>query len=157
MFCDEALDAIEAIAAGDMVPDGRVASHLGSCPNCASALAHARTLEKLLQRRTAPRAPAQFTARTLTRVRRARWRNEQFVDTAFNAAIGLVVLSIVVGIWMLLERTGIVSIGHEAIGLMRGGLLLIAQRVGPTLPLYVGAAALLGVALVVWWWAERAA
>src|SRR6266852_10002713 len=101
MFCDEALDSIEAIAAGDIVADGRVASHLGSCPNCATALAHARTLEQLLQRRMAPRAPAQFTARTLTRVRRARWRNEQFVDTAFNAAIGLVLLSIVVGIWML--------------------------------------------------------
>jgi anti-sigma factor RsiW len=155
MFCDEALDSIEAIAAGDVVPDGRVASHLGSCPNCAATLAHARTVEQLLQRRTAPRAPAQFTTRTLTRVRRARWRNEQFVDLSFNAAIGLVVLSIVVGIWMLLERSGLTSIGHEALGLIQGGLVLIAQRVGPLLPLYIGAAALLGLALVLWWWAER--
>ena len=30
MFCDEALDAVEAIAAGDLTPDGRVAEHLTS-------------------------------------------------------------------------------------------------------------------------------
>jgi hypothetical protein len=38
MFCDEALDAVEAIAAGDVTPDGRVAEHLTTCQNCAAAL-----------------------------------------------------------------------------------------------------------------------
>ena len=44
MFCDEALDAVEAIAAGELMPDGRVASHLATCSNCASALVSARQL-----------------------------------------------------------------------------------------------------------------
>ena len=51
MFCDEALDTVEAIAAGDLTPDGRVASHLATCPNCALALTRARQLEASLQRR----------------------------------------------------------------------------------------------------------
>ena len=50
MFCDEALDAVEAIAAGDMTVDGRIADHLATCPNCASALV-------ALVRRAAPSLP----------------------------------------------------------------------------------------------------
>src|ERR671938_624812 len=38
MFCDEALDAVEAIAGGELIPDGRIAHHLATCPNCAAAL-----------------------------------------------------------------------------------------------------------------------
>ena len=57
MFCDEALDAIEAIAADELTPDGRVAAHLASCPNCAAALVGARSLEQMLKRRGVPAAP----------------------------------------------------------------------------------------------------
>ena len=88
MFCDEALDAVEAIAAGDLTPDGRVAAHLATCPNCALALVSARALERMLRvRGRCPKPPAQFTTRTLARVRRARWRREQFLDLGFNIAI----------------------------------------------------------------------
>ena len=38
MFCDEALDAVEAIASGDLTPEGRVAEHFTSCRQCAAAL-----------------------------------------------------------------------------------------------------------------------
>jgi len=55
MFCDEALDAVEAVAAGDRTPDGRLAAHYASCPNCATALASARELERLLHRRSSRR------------------------------------------------------------------------------------------------------
>ena len=103
MFCDEALDAVEAIASNDLAPDGRVAAHLATCPNCAAALVSARALEQLLQRRAAPSAPSQFTSRTLARVRRARWRSDQFLDVGFNLAIGAVVLALLVGIWMVVR------------------------------------------------------
>src|SRR5215813_10719349 len=99
MFCDEALDAVEAIAAGDVTPEGRIAEHLASCPNCAAALTSARRLESLLQARPVPRPGAQFTSRTLARVRRERWRSEQFVDVGFNVAILAVILAVVSGIW----------------------------------------------------------
>ena len=65
MFCDEALDAVEPIAAGDLTADGRIAEHLTTCPNCASALVRARQLERVLQRRGVPQPSSQFTARTL--------------------------------------------------------------------------------------------
>src|SRR4029077_12227007 len=98
MFCDEALDSFEAIAAGEVVPDGRVASHLATCPNCALALVRARQLEASLQRRAAPAAPAQFTSRTLAKIRRARWRSDQFLDLGFNFAIVAVVASVLGGV-----------------------------------------------------------
>jgi anti-sigma factor RsiW len=155
MFCDEALDSVEAIAAGETTPDGRVADHLASCPNCAAALTRARELEQLLRRRAAPQAPPQFTPRTLARVRRARWRTEQFLDAGFNVAIGLVVFALVAGVWIVLNRSGLVSVSSDAVDLFGAVFLAFARRVGPSLPLYAGATLLLVTALAIWWWAER--
>jgi len=155
MFCDEALDTVEAIAAGDLTPDGRVASHLATCPNCALALDRARELEASLRRREAPRAPAQFTARTLAKIRRARWRSDQFLDAGFNVALGLVAIAVLGGIWMLLHRTGLAAVSSDAITVFGSGFVLLVQRVAPSLPLYAGAAALLASAIGIWWWAER--
>jgi len=155
MFCDEALDAVEAIAAGDLTPDGRIAGHLTSCPNCSAALVRARQLERVLQRRGVPQPSSQFTARTLARVRRARWRTDQFLDVGFNVAIILVVVAVFGGVWMLLNRTGLAAVSTDAVDLFGSGLVALVRRVAPSLPLYAGAAALLASALGIWWWAER--
>jgi hypothetical protein len=155
MFCDEALDAVEAIAAGDLTADGRVAAHLASCPNCALALEGARQLERSLRLRTVPAPPAQFTSRTITRVRRAQWRSDQFLDVGFNVAIGMVALAVVAGVWMLLNRTGLAVVSNDAVNLFGTGFATFARRIVPSLPRYAGAAALLATALGIWWWAER--
>jgi anti-sigma factor RsiW len=155
MFCDEALDAVEAIAADDLQPDGRVAAHLASCPNCAAALVSARALERLLQRRAVPSPSPQFTSRTLARVRRARWRSDQFLDAGFNLAIAAVVLAVVGGVWLLLNRSGLNALSNDAVDLLGTGLGTFARRVMPSLPLYAGATAILATALGIWWWAER--
>jgi hypothetical protein len=155
MFCDEALDAVEAIAAGEVMPDGRVASHLATCPNCARALVDARQLEASLRRREAPAAPPQFTSRTLARIRRARWRSDQFLDLGFNVAIGAVVVAVLIGAWMLLDRTGLASVSGDAVEMFGSGFVSLVRRVAPSVPLYAGAAALLVSALGLWWWAER--
>jgi anti-sigma factor RsiW len=155
MFCDEALDTVEAIAAGDLTPDGRVASHLATCPNCALALVRARQLEATLRQRAVPAAPAQFTARTLARIRRARWRSDQFLDVGFNVAIGVLVFAVFGGIWMLLHRAGLASVSGDAVNVFGSGFVSLAKRAAPALPLYAGAAALLLSALGIWWWAER--
>jgi anti-sigma factor RsiW len=155
MFCDEALDAVEAIAAEDVAPEGRVAAHLASCPNCAAALESARALERRLQRRAVPAAPAQFTSRTLARVRRARWRSDQFLDVGFNVAIAVVVVAVVAGIWLVLHRTGLAAVSNDAVDIFGSVLVTFARRVGPSLPLYAGATAVLATALGIWWWAER--
>ncbi len=155
MFCDEALDAVEAIAAGDLTPDGRIAEHLASCPNCTSALEGARQLERTLRARTAPAAPPEFTSRTLARVRRARWRSDQFLDVGFNVAIIAVVVALVAGVWMLLHRSGLDAVSSDAVDLFGSGLVAFVRSIAPSLPLYAGAAALLVSALGLWWWAER--
>ena len=155
MFCDEALDAVEAIAAEDVAPEGRVAAHLASCPNCAAALESARALERRLQRRAVPAAPAQFTSRTLARVRRARWRSDQFLDVGFNVAIAGVVFAVLGGIWLVLHRTGLAAVSSDAVDIFGSVLVTFARRVTPSLPLYAGAMAVLVTALGIWWWAER--
>jgi predicted anti-sigma-YlaC factor YlaD len=155
MFCDEALDAVEAIAAGDVTPEGRIAEHLASCPNCAAALVSARQLERLLRQRGVPAPSPQFTSRTLTRVRRARWRSDQFLDVGFNLTIILVVTAMFGGVWMLLHRSGLATVSGDAVNLFSSGLVVLIRRVAPSLPLYAGAAALVVSALGIWWWAER--
>src|SRR5579862_9097978 len=141
MFCDEALDAVEAIAADDLAPEGRVAAHLASCPRCAAALESARALERMLQRRVVPVPPAQFTSRTLARVRRARWRSDQFLDVGFNVAIAGVVVAVIAGIWLVLNRSGLAVVSNDAIDIFGSALVTFAHRIAPSLPLYAGATA----------------
>ncbi len=155
MFCDEVLDVVEAVAAGDLTPDLRVTAHLASCLNCRSALESAREIDRMLQARAVPRPPTQFTTRTLARVRRARWRSEQFVDMGFNVAITALVLLVIGGVWLLFNRTGLVAVSGDAINLMGSGGAALARRLAPSLPLYIGASALVASALAIWWWAER--
>jgi predicted anti-sigma-YlaC factor YlaD len=155
MFCDETLDAVEAIAAGELRLEGRLAGHLATCPNCAAALDSARQLEQLLRARAVPRPPGHFTSRTLTRIRRARWRSEQFLDVGFNIAIVSIVVAIVSGISMLLNRSGLGAISRDAVGLFGTSAMALARSAAPSLPLYAGATAVVLMALALWWWAER--
>ncbi|MGE5244385.1 MAG: zf-HC2 domain-containing protein [Betaproteobacteria bacterium] len=155
MFCDEALDAVEAIAAGELTPEGRIAAHLASCPNCAAALDAARRVEGLLRRRPVPRTPPQFTSRTMTLVRRRRWRSEQYLDAGFNLALAVVAVITVGLVWILLHQSGVAAASGDATGLFSAGVTALARRIVPTLPLYAGATALVAAAVGIWWWAER--
>jgi anti-sigma factor RsiW len=155
MFCDEALDAVEAIAAGELMLEGRIADHLATCPNCAAALDSARKLERLLRSRAVPPPPVHFTSRTLTRIRRARWRSEQFLDVGFNIAIVSIVVAIVGGIWMLLNRSGLGAVSRDALGLFGTSAIALARSAAPSMTLYAGATAVVLMALGLWWWAER--
>jgi predicted anti-sigma-YlaC factor YlaD len=155
MFCDEILELIEPIAAGDLTLDGRTSAHLASCADCAAALEMARGLERVLRTRAAPRPTPQFTARIMGRLRRDRWRREQFLDAGFNLAIGLVLFGVLVAAWLLLSRSGLTGVGQQAVDVLNAAVVGAARRVVPSLPLYAGAAALLASALGLWWWAER--
>lgn len=155
MFCDEALDAVEAIAAGELTPDGRIAEHLATCPNCASALADAQQLEQMLRGRPIPQASSQFTSRTMARVRRARWRSDQFLDLGFNLALAVIVVAVIATVWMLMHRSGLTAVSDDAVALLSAAFFSLASRIAPSLPLYLGATALLGGVLGIWWWAER--
>ena len=157
MFCDETLDAVEAIAAGELTPESRVARHLASCRHCATALESARRLEKMLETRAVPKPPPQFTIRTMARIRRARWRSDQFLDAGFNIAIALVVVGVMATIWLLLDRSGLTTLSSDTINLIESGGVTFVHRIAPSLPVYGAATALVLTALGIWWWAERGA
>jgi anti-sigma factor RsiW len=155
MTCDDVQNAIELIAAGEMTPDTQMTSHLATCRSCASALETAQRIDGLLRQRPVPAPPAQFTARTMASIRRARWRNEQMIDWGFNAALALFALTIVAGIWVVFSRSGFTFAGNDALQLFGAGMRTFVQRVSPSLPVYALATVLLLTALGIWWWAER--
>ena len=155
MFCDDVLEALEAIAGGDLALDARLAAHLGSCANCRAALERARGIERMLQSRSAPVAPAHFTSRTLARIRRDRWRRDQLLDAGFNTAVAGLVLAAIAAVWLVMNQSGIVTVSNDAVGLIEMFILAVVRRIAPELPLYAAATALLGATVGVWWWAER--
>ena len=155
MFCDEVLELVEAIAAGDLTPDPRVMTHVQSCAGCAAALAAARRVDGLLKQRTAPGAPPQFTTRIMGRIRRDRWRRDQFLDLGFNLTVGVVLLFVLTGFWALLSQSGLGGISHDAANILGSAASDLMHRAAPSLPLYLAASAIVATALGVWWWAEK--
>ena len=157
MFCDEVLELIESIAGDEVRPGERIEAHLASCAGCAAVFREARQIEHLLKQRAVPKPSSQFTSRIMGRLRRDRWRREQFLDRGFNVAIGLVALSVVMAFWLLISLTGMADLSRDALELLNAALASTARRLAPSLPLYLGAGALVGTALGLWWWAERGA
>lgn len=155
MFCDQVVELLEPIAAGDLAPDEGVQRHLATCAQCAAALAAARRVDQLLRARDVPTPPAQFTGRTFARIRRDRWRREQFFDAGFNVAIAAVLAGVVVGVWMIIDRSGLSAISSDIVDLFSTEVVTVARQMAPSLSLYAGATALIATALAIWWWAER--
>jgi anti-sigma factor RsiW len=154
-FCDEILEQIDAIAGGDHAPDERTAAHLATCVGCAKTLEDARRIDRLLQVRPAPQAPAQFTTRTLTRVRRERWQREQAFDIAFNVVVGLVLIAGVAATWLFVDLSGLSIIGQETVSLVSGQIAAVVRAIAPSVGGYAAATGLLLMVLAIWWWAER--
>lgn len=155
MFCDELLELIDAIASGDVTPDSRMRAHLSSCGGCAAALDDARSVDALLRARPVPPPPPQFTARIMGRIRRDRWRRDQFLDVGFNVVVGLIVFGMLAVVWTVLSQSGLGSMSRDAFGILNAAAASVVRRIAPSLPVYAAAAALLATALGVWWWAER--
>jgi anti-sigma factor RsiW len=156
MTCDGVLNAIELIAAGELKADDQMTAHLTTCASCTSALEAARRLDTLLRQRPVATPPAQFTSRTMARIRRARWRTEQMIDWSFNAALTLVAMAVAAGIWIVVSRSGLTfAAANDAQQLLGAELRAFFQRASASLPVYALATALLVTALGIWWWAER--
>ena len=155
MFCDQVVELLEPIAAGDVVPDEGVARHLASCVNCTEALAAARRVDHLLRTRSVPAPSAQFTSRTLALIRRDRWRREQYFDAGFNVSIAAVILGVVLAVWMIVDLSGLSAIARDIADLLGVEVATIVRQVAPSVSLYASATALIATALGIWWWAER--
>jgi hypothetical protein len=156
MTCDEARDYIEAAAMGDT--EGAIAEdHARTCPACARRLALAREIERVLAARPTPVAPPQFLAQVQSRLRRDRWRREQYVDAGFNVAIGAGLLLVAAGFWLLMNLTGLAAIVRQASSVLADAADIAGPSVLAALPTYAAALALLVVTAGIWWWAEGSA
>jgi predicted anti-sigma-YlaC factor YlaD len=155
MFCDEVLDVIEPIAAGELTPDGRVAAHLTTCPNCAAALVSARRVDQMLKARPVPKPAPQFSTRTMALVRRRRWKRDQFVDAGFNVALLIIGIGVVAAVWMALNRSGLIAVSSGTLDVLGAAVGVVRQRVPSSVGVYFAATLLLVTALGIWWWAER--
>ena len=154
MTCEEVLNLVEPIAAGDLAPDVHAREHLETCPRCAAALATAYRIESYLAARPAPAAPPRFEAAVQQRIRRERWRTEQHVDRLFNLAIAAAALLLVAGGALMLNIEavfGSVTLFNEFI---RAAGTDMVGATTPWLGTYATATALLLSALAMWWWAE---
>jgi anti-sigma factor RsiW len=155
LTCQDVLDLVEPIAAGDVAVDGAVRGHLETCPRCASALASARRLDTLLAARTAPTAPPQFTQAVLVRIRRERWQTEQHVDRIFNVAIAAAVVLVAAAVTALFNVDGILRAAAAAWAMMTAATKEGVGSAAPVFRTYIAAAAFMASALAMWWWAER--
>ena len=155
MVCTHLDELIEPIAAGDMVPDADARAHLASCAACAHALELARQIDGVLAAQPVPDVGPAFTSRLMVRLRRERWRSEQYLDVAFNIAVALAVATTVGGLVMVLAASGLTTVSPDLTGLFVSGVAEVLSAVTPALPVYGVAAAVFVSGMAIWWWAER--
>jgi predicted anti-sigma-YlaC factor YlaD len=156
MTCADAQDLIDAVAAGDAVPDAGLTAHLQGCPRCAAALETGRRLERALGTLPVPAAPVRLSQDVIAAVRRERWRREEHVDRAFNLTIGLAVVLVAVALVSLANLGSLAQIlllAGEA--LSRTVEQASTAPAGGSLSTIGLTAAVAMTVLAVWWWAER--
>ena len=152
--CQRVLDLVEALAEGD-APDPQVSTHLRECIRCAAALARARQIQHALEALPVPPPPPAFTSRVVGRTRALRWQSEQRFDWWFNAATVAALAIIALGIWGLLNVTGLAAVTIGTADFVGRSVPLLYEQVKPQISAYGLAAILVAGGLAVWWWLER--
>ena len=155
MTCDDVLEIVEAIAAGDVEVDSALRAHFETCPRCASTLASARRLETLLVARAKPKAPDGFTQAVLARIRQEQWQSEERVDRLFNVAIVIALLLVVGSVIALTNVDAALGAAGTVWGMVASASGQAVSAAAPVFLTYVAAIGLLMSALVMWWWADR--
>ena len=91
----------------------------------------------------------------MTRVRRRRWRSEQYLDLAFNVVVGLAAVIGAGGLYALLTATGVAAVSADVVRIFIRGAEELATGALPQIRLYTVAMVVVVSGLAVWWWAER--
>ncbi len=155
MVCTDVDPLSGPIAAGESVPDAETLAHLASCAGCARALAMARQIDGVLAAQPIPETSPAFTPALMSRLRRERWRAEQYLDLAFNVAVGLAVAAGLGGLMMVLTASGLAAVSADLTRLFLASAGTVLTAMTPALPVYGAAAAIFASGLAIWWWAER--
>jgi anti-sigma factor RsiW len=158
MTCADAVDLIEAVAAGDLTPDAELTAHLAGCPACAAALGAAVRLERTLAARPAPAAPSGFAQRTMAAVRRERWQSEERVDRMFNVTIAGAIVVVILAVVSFFNLGSLAQLALVAVDtLSEVPRQSPGWQGGAPLPVAGLTMAVATLALGVWWWAEHRA
>jgi hypothetical protein len=154
--CDDLEPLIEGIADDSLQLSAEDAAHVATCAICTQRIGRARSIESLLSMREIAHPQAAFTQAVMARVVQERWKAERAIDLGFNLAIAAGILVIVAAGAGLLWSLGMLSVTIDVDAIVQsldtratGRFLSQVQTVGMS-------AALLTMALVLWWWAEAA-
>jgi hypothetical protein len=155
MTCSEFDDLIEPLAAGEIERSGEIDAHVASCARCRDALRLATEMDRVFRSQAVPAVGPAFVSSVLARVRRERWRAEQMLDLAFNAAVVLAVTTGVGGLYALLTVTGMAGVTADLVRLFVDAAGQVVVRAAPQAWIYALTTCALVAGLAAWWWADR--
>lgn len=155
MRCEDVQELVEILAEGE-APEPHVLAHLQACRRCSASLALARQIHHALDALPVAAPPPAFTSAVVGRARSLRWQSEQRFDWWFNTVTVVSLGIIALGIWGLMNVTGLAAVTVGTADFVGRTLPVLYERVKPQLPLYVPAATLVAGGLAIWWWLERA-
>jgi anti-sigma factor RsiW len=153
--CRELDPQIDHIADGDLTPGAGAAAHLAGCPRCKAQVALARRIASVMANADPPRPAAGFAARIERRLRRDWWQADQFIDVAFNLAVAAGLGAVAIGIWLMLELSGLTAVTSDASSMFVSGLRTAIESVPRRLTTYTLALVFIFTAIVVWWWVDN--
>lgn len=154
MRCEDIDPIVEELADGSLGADADRDAHLASCAVCSARLANAQAIHALLVSREAPQPSAGFTAAVMARVIKERWQAERAIDIGFNLAMAAGVLILTSGAAGLAWASGLFTISVDVQAILATVTTPMANRVVSQLQTLMMAAAMLTMALGLWWWAE---
>jgi len=154
MRCEDIDPLVEELADGSLGSDAERDAHIASCALCSARLANAQAIHALLAAREAAQPSPGFTSAVMARVVRERWQAERVIDIGFNLAIAAGVLILISGAAGLAWAAGLFTITIDVPTVLATITTPMANRVVSQLQTVVMAAAILTMALGLWWWAE---
>jgi hypothetical protein len=87
-------------------------------------------------------------------LRREWWEAEEDLDWWFNVLLGLGLLAVAGGIWLLVDLSGLTAVTGDATTLIGTAINTLVQQVRGSTPVYLAATGLLIGALLVWRWTD---
>ena len=154
MRCEDIDPLVEELADGSLGADAGRDAHIASCAACSVRLANAQAIHAMLVSRETAQPSAGFTAAVMARVVREGWQAERAIDIGFNLAVAAGVLILISGAAGLAWTTGLFTITVDLPAVLAAITAPMANRVISQLQTVVMAAAILTMALGLWWWAE---
>ena len=154
MTCADLTELFEPWVEGELTPPDGAVEHVNVCSRCASRLALTRQLDRALASCEVKTPSAQFSHDVLKRLRREWWEAEEDLDWWFNVTLGLGLLGVTGGIWLLFDLSGLTALTSDAARVVGTGMTALLQQIGSAPPVYLGAAGLMIAALLIWRWTD---